>query len=115
MIKLLYGTLAYTQRPYFYLHRFRLQVLLNMDTQSTSQACAGTGSRRRSDTAEKPRETELNVLQRLQNKGARKRRERGHVMQLLVKDKLPYTERYANFVEDLDCYHKLGLLKKLVC
>ena len=65
----------------FYLHHFtfRLQVLLSMDTQTVIKELS---SQRRNEKSLKigdgseTRETEFNVLQRLRNKGARKRRER---------------------------------------
>ena len=64
----------------FYLHRFRLQVEVVEDWR-------------------RPRnETEPDVLQRLRNKGAKKRRERevvlGTLFKLLVKDKHFTVEKY---------------------
>ena len=65
-----------------------------MDAQSSSRRALepGYGMKR----LRRPRnETELDMLQRLWNKGARKRRERGTLVKLLVKDKLLYSRKVA--------------------
>ena len=65
----------------FHLHRFRLQVLLPMDTYTSSRRALKLTQEQ--EVAEdwtahrETRETERDVLQRLWNKEARKRRERG--------------------------------------
>ena len=63
----------------FYLHRFRLQVLLPMDVHTSSRRAIKLVQEQEvaEDRTAQKRETELDVLQRLRSKGARKRRGRG--------------------------------------
>ena len=73
-----------------------LQLLLPMDAQSSSRR-ALEPAKEQEVAAGRLRqlrnETELDVLQRLRNKGARKRRERGTLLKLLAKDKLLYSRK----------------------
>ena len=73
-----------------------LQLLLPTDAQSSSRR-ALEPAQEQEVTAGRLRwprnETELDVLQRLWNKGARKRRERGTLLKLLVKGKLLYSRK----------------------
>ena len=73
-----------------------LQLLLPMDAQSSSRRALEPAQEQEVAAVRlrRPRnETELDVLQRLRNKGARKRRERGTLLKLLVKDKLFYSRK----------------------